>query len=249
GAAHTGVFPGDVLCLTFTNKATEHLIVKIRRALASIELPEGEEPTILNYHGFAQHVLDRDGLLAGIAPGQRILTQAQQSELCGQVLDEIAFDYVPAEWQPSAIDKILSLADQLANHRREPSDVIAFCRQRLPALSQHRGEAAYRSALERLELASAVERFREHKRELGVIDFGDQITLALEVIERHPEVVREYRAHFGAVVLDEYQDTNVAQAALIAGAFGEGFPVTAVGDPDQSIYAWRGASLFNLLEF
>src|SRR5262249_29557907 len=99
------------------------------------------------------------------------------------------------------------------------------------------------------ELATAVQRFRERKRELGVIDFGDQITLALEVIEHHPDVVREYRAHFGAVVLDEYQDTNVAQAALIAGVFGDGFAVTAVGDPDQTIYAWRGASLFNLLEF
>ena len=248
-AEHVGVFPGDVLCLTFTNKATEHLTLTIRRALATIELPEGEEPTVLNYHGFAQHVLDRYGLLAGIEPGQRVLTPAQRSELCGQVLDEIAFEHVPAEWQPSVIVKILSLADQLANHRREPADVIAFCEARLPELSKHRGEAAYRSALERVELARAVERFRERKRELGVIDFGDQITLALNVIEGHPEVVREYRAHFGAVVLDEYQDTNVAQADLIAGAFGDGFPVTAVGDPDQSIYAWRGASLFNLLEF
>src|SRR5690348_4738695 len=59
GADHAGVFPGDVLCLTFTNKATQHLTLKIRRALSTIELAEGEEPTILNYHGFAQHVLDR----------------------------------------------------------------------------------------------------------------------------------------------------------------------------------------------
>ena len=82
-----------------------------------------------------------------------------------------------------------------------------------------------------------------------MIDFGDQITLALDVVEGLPEVGRDYRSRFGAVVLDEYQDTNVAQADLIAGAFGDGLPVTAVGDPDQNIYAWRGASLFNLLEF
>src|SRR5207247_10168262 len=83
-AEHAGLFPGDVLCLTFTNKATEHLTLTIRRALATIELPEGEEPTVLNYHGFAQHVLDRYGLLAGIEPGQRVLTPVQRSELCGQ---------------------------------------------------------------------------------------------------------------------------------------------------------------------
>src|SRR3989442_760567 len=83
----------------------------------------------------------------------------------------------------------LSLADQLADHRREPEEVIAFSRERLPALSQHRGEAAYRAALERIELAGAVRRFQELKRELGVIDFGDQITLALKVVEGFPEVV------------------------------------------------------------
>jgi DNA helicase-2/ATP-dependent DNA helicase PcrA len=248
-ADHRGVFPGDVLCLTFTNKATEHLTLKIRRALATLDLAEGEEPTVLNYHGFAAQVLERHGLLAGIEPAQRVLTLAQRSELCGRVLDELSFEYVSAEWQPSLIDKILSLADQLADHRREPEEVIAFSQERLPALSQHRGEAAYRAALERIELAGAVRRFQELKRELGVIDFGDQITLALKVVEGFPEVVRDYRSRYSAVVLDEYQDTNVAQAALIARAFGDGFPVAAVGDPDQSIYAWRGASLFNLLEF
>jgi len=91
--------------------------------------------------------------------------------------------------------------------------------------------------------------FRRLKRELGVIDFGDQIELALRVVEEHPEVAREYRDRFQVVLLDEYQDTNVAQAGLMAAIFGDGHPVTAVGDPDQNIYAWRGASLFNLLEF
>ena len=69
------------------------------------------------------------------------------------------------------------------------------------------------------------------------------------MVEDHPEVAAEYRQRFGAVLLDEYQDTNVAQAELMAGVFGGGHPVTAVGDPDQNIYAWRGASLFNLLDF
>jgi DNA helicase II / ATP-dependent DNA helicase PcrA len=246
---HPGVLPGNVLCLTFTNKATEHLTLKIRRALSALDLPEGEEPTILNYHGFAAQILDRYGLLAGIEPGQRVLSSAQRTELCARVLDEMSFDYVSAEWQPSLIEKILGLAEQAANHRRRPEEIISFCERRLKELSQHRGDASYRAALERIELARAVDRFQGLKRELGVIDFGDQITLALDVVERFPEVVADYRSRFQAVVLDEYQDTNVAQAALISRVFGEGFPVAAVGDPDQSIYAWRGASLFNLLEF
>jgi ATP-dependent DNA helicase UvrD/PcrA len=248
-ADHPGVLPGNVLCLIGANKATENLVFRVRRALASLDLPEGEEPTIANYHGFAAQVLERQGLLAGIEPGQRILTQAQRTELCARVLDEMSFDHAPAEWQPSLVSRILELADQAANHRVEPERIIAFNQQRLQELAAHRSDRAYQAALERIELAGAVGRFQDLKRDLGVIDFGDQIGLALRVVESHPEVGSEYRSRYLTVVLDEYQDTNVAQADLIAGLFGGGFPITAVGDPDQSIYGWRGASLFNLLEF
>src|SRR5207247_8366799 len=72
-ADHQGVLPGNVLCLTFTNKATENLVRRVRRALAALDLPEGEEPEVLNYHSFAAQVLDRYGLLAGIERGQRAL--------------------------------------------------------------------------------------------------------------------------------------------------------------------------------
>jgi DNA helicase-2/ATP-dependent DNA helicase PcrA len=248
-ADHHGALPGNVLCLTFTNKATENLQIRVRRALSTIELPEGEEPAIDNYHGFAAQVLERYGLLAGIEPGQRVLTQAQRIELCGRVLDRMTFEHVKTEWQPTVVSKILELDDQMANHLVTPPQVVAFNRERLQELAAHRSDRAYGSALERIELAQAAGVYRRLKRELGVIDFSDQIELALKVVDEHAEVSEQYRARFTAVLLDEYQDTNVAQAKLMQGIFGGGHPVTAVGDPDQNIYAWRGASLFNLLEF
>jgi DNA helicase-2/ATP-dependent DNA helicase PcrA len=248
-ASHRGVLPGNVLCLTFTVKATEHLTMRVRRALSSIDLPEGEEPTVLNYHQFAAEVLERYGLMAGIEPGQRVLSSAQRSELCARVLDEQTFSHVKAEWQPTLIENILILADQMSNHRVSSHEVVAFNRDRLDDLQEYRTDHAYRSALQRIELAEAVERFQRLKEKLGVIDFGDQITKALEIVERFPDVAQEYRARYQTALLDEYQDTNVAQAQLISGVFGHGFPVTAVGDPDQNIYAWRGASLYNLLQF
>jgi DNA helicase-2/ATP-dependent DNA helicase PcrA len=244
-----GVLPGNVLCLTFTNKATENLTLRIRRALTAVPLPEGEEPTIQNYHGFAAQVLERHGLLAGMEPGQRVLSPAQRSELCARVLDEMTFVHVRAEWQPSLIENILALTDQMANHRVLPAAVIEFNQARLEVLAAHRKDRAFQAALERIELAGAAERFQRTKQDLGAIDFGDQITKALEIVERFPEVALDYRSRYQTVLLDEYQDTNVAQADLIAGTFGGGYPVTAVGDPDQNIYAWRGASLFNLLQF
>src|SRR5437588_6913926 len=102
-APHDGVLPGCVLCLTFTNKATENLTQRVRRALSTLELPEGEEPEILNYHSFAAQVVDRYGLLIGAEPGERVLTPAQRNELCRRVLDRMSFDQVAAEWQPSVV--------------------------------------------------------------------------------------------------------------------------------------------------
>lgn len=244
-----GAWPGNVLCLTFTNKATEHLVSGIRRALAVMRLEEGEEPEVSNYHGFAQQVLDRYGMLEGIEPGHRVLSPAQRVELCSRVLDLMSFEHLTTQWQPTIVANILELVDQAQNHLVEPEEIVEFNLHRLEELAGHRSDRAYTAALERIELAKAARIFRDLKRDLGVIDFGDQIGLAARILERHPEVGAELRARFAAVLLDEYQDTNVAQARLLERAFGEGHPVTAVGDPDQNIYAWRGASLYNLLEF
>jgi len=248
-AAHDGVMPGNVLALTFTKKATENLMLRIRHALRAVDLAEGEEPEIRNYHSFAAHLLERYGLLAGIEPGQRVLTPAQCMELCARVLDQMTFKDVRSGWQPALIANILGLAEQMANHRVTPEQAIAFNQGQLAGLRGARSSEPYTAALQRIELARAVELFERMKKDLGAIDFGDQIALALRVLEQHPEVGEEYRSRFHTALLDEYQDTNVAQAQLIRGVFGGGFPVTAVGDPDQNIYAWRGATLFNLLDF
>jgi DNA helicase-2/ATP-dependent DNA helicase PcrA len=245
-----GVMPGNVLCLTFTNKATENLALRTRTALASIPgLDEGEEPEVLNYHGFASQVIERHGMRIGIEPGQRIVTQAQRNEIAARVLDEMVFEHQDTRWQPSIVAKILSLDEQLQNHLREPDEVIAFNEENLDALVRARSDEPLAAASERIELAQAVKVFRRVKRELGVIDFGDQIEMAVRIATEHPAVGQGYRERFGAVLLDEYQDTNHAQAELMRALFGGGHPVTAVGDPDQNIYAWRGASLHNLLAF
>jgi len=244
-----GVMPGNVLCLTFTNKATENLLLRIRRALRTLDLEEGEEPEILNYHGFASRILERHGMLIGIEPRQRVVTPAQRAELAARVLDRMAFEHLTTRWQPSIVSNILALDEQLQNHVVEPADVVTFNEANLERLKTARSSDPYRAALERIELARAVEELRGLKRELGVIDFGDQIALAAKIVREHPEVAEEYRLRFQAVLLDEYQDTNYAQARLIEDVFGRGHPVTAVGDPDQNIYAWRGASLHNLLQF
>ncbi len=247
--ATEGVLPGNVLALTFTVKATDNLRSRIRRALAGVDLARGDEPEIINYHSLAAQVIDRYGMLAGVERG-RVLSQAQRVTIAGHVLDEMSFEHVKTEWQQSVVDKILNLDGQIANHLVDPDEVVAFVDQRLPVFKEiARTDRVYSTALERIELAKAVGVFRRLKQDLGVIDFGDQIELAVKVATEHPQVGQEYRDRFGAVLLDEYQDTNVAQAKLLRAMFAGGHPVTAVGDPDQNIYAWRGASLSNLFDF
>jgi DNA helicase-2/ATP-dependent DNA helicase PcrA len=158
-----GVMPANVLCLTFTNKATENLRLRVRRALSTLDLPEGEEPEIANYHGFAASLIDRYGVLAGYEPGARVLSQAQREELCARVLDEMTFSKAPATWQPSLVAKILELDDQLQNHRVTPLEAQAFVAARIELLRDHRSDRAFLSAEERLELLEATSRYRDLK--------------------------------------------------------------------------------------
>ncbi|MFM8944651.1 MAG: ATP-dependent helicase, partial [Actinomycetota bacterium] len=255
-AAEPRIAPGNVLCLTFTNKATANLTERVRRALAMVGdrtdargrrlVPDGDEPYVTNYHGFAQEIVRRHGMRIGYEPNQQVLTPSQARELCGKVLDRMGFATAVEDSHATIVGRILALADQAADHLVTPQRIIELNRARLAEKPRDTLAEVMRG---RIELAQGVETYLALKREYGVIDFGDQIRLALEIVEANPDVAAEYRERFPAVLLDEYQDTNVAQARLLRTLFGDGHPVTAVGDPDQNIYAWRGASLHNLLEF
>ncbi|HYG72180.1 MAG TPA: ATP-dependent DNA helicase, partial [Actinomycetota bacterium] len=170
-------------------------------------------------------------------------------EIAARVLEEVTFEELATKWQPAIVGYILDLEDQLQNHVVEPDEVIAHVRAKLDLLATATSSEPLDAAHARLEIAEMVRVFRRLKQELGVLDFGDQIAHAVRLATEHPEIGQEYRARFGAVLLDEYQDTNHAQALLMRAVFGGGHPVTAVGDPDQNIYAWRGASLRNLIVF
>src|SRR5207245_2064112 len=104
-------------------------------------------------------------------------------------------------------------------------------------------------AAERLELCRAIEAYQRRKRERHLIDFGDQLALAVQLIETDPDLARGWRDAHPFVLLDEYQDTNFAQRRLLQLLYPPGSSVTAVGDDMQSIYAFRGAHLGNLLGF
>ncbi|MGA5439133.1 UvrD-helicase domain-containing protein [Streptomyces griseoincarnatus] len=217
--------------------------------------PPGE-PVISTYHAFAGRLLTDHGLRIGLEPTSRLLADATRYQLAARVLREAPGLY-PALTRsfPDLVGDLLTLDAELSEHLVRPEDVRAHDAELLRALANAKlSNADLRkvpeAAAARRELAELVRRYRSAKRERDLFDFGDQIALSARLAGL-PEVGRVLRDEFRVVLLDEYQDTSVAQRVLLAGLFGggTGHPVTAVGDPCQAIYGWRGASVANLDDF
>ncbi|MFF3372791.1 UvrD-helicase domain-containing protein [Streptomyces sp. NPDC002680] len=259
------VAPEQVLGLTFTNKAAGELAERVRKALVKAGVTDPDvidpdnppgEPVISTYHAFAGRLLTDHGLRIGLEPTARLLADATRFQLAARVLREAPGPY-PALTRsfPDLVSDLLNLDAELAEHLVRPEELRAYDAELLLALEGAKlTNADLRKVPEvaaaRRELTELVTRYRAAKRERDLLDFGDQIAHSA-TLARIPEVGRVLREEFRVVLLDEYQDTSVAQRVLLAGLFGggTGHPVTAVGDPCQAIYGWRGASVANLDDF
>ncbi|WP_399888531.1 UvrD-helicase domain-containing protein [Streptomyces sp. BBFR51] len=259
------VAPEQVLGLTFTNKAAGELAERVRKALVRAGVTDPDvidpdhppgEPAISTYHAFAGRLLTDHGLRLGLEPTSRLLADATRYQLAARVLREAPGPY-PALTRSFAdlVSDLLALDAELAEHLVRPEELRAWDGGLLDSLQGVRlSNAELRkvpeAAAARHELADLVIRYRAAKRQRDLLDFGDQIALSAQLAGL-PEVGRVLRDEFRVVLLDEYQDTSVAQRILLAGLFGggTGHPVTAVGDPCQAIYGWRGASVANLDDF
>ncbi|WP_149829402.1 ATP-dependent DNA helicase [Streptomyces tailanensis] len=259
------VAPEQVLGLTFTNKAAGELAERVRKALVKAGITDPDvidpdnppgEPVISTYHAFAGRLLTDHGLRIGLEPTSRLLADATRYQLAARVLRESPGPY-PALTRsfPDLVSDLLALDSELAEHLVRPEELRAHDAELLRDLESAKLTNADlrkvpEAAAARRELAELVGRYRAAKRERDLLDFGDQIALSATLAQL-PEVGRILRDEFRVVLLDEYQDTSVAQRVLLAGLFGggTGHPVTAVGDPCQAIYGWRGASVANLDDF
>jgi DNA helicase-2/ATP-dependent DNA helicase PcrA len=231
--------------------------------------PERLEPTVSTYNAYAASLLAEHGLRIGHEPDTRVMADASRYQLAARVVDRHRAPVRQLTDSPThVIDYLLQLDAAMSEHLVSPAEVRDFHRGQRPLFQQAvaeelagKGRKTYVDAVtdvltrmdQREELLDLVEEYRALKQQLGLMDFSDQIALAARLVAAHPDVGAAERAKFKVVLLDEYQDTSVAQArllaALFAGPAGQGHPVTAVGDPNQAIYGWRGASVSNILEF
>ncbi|MEU8760340.1 ATP-dependent DNA helicase [Streptomyces sp. NPDC048659] len=260
------VAPEQVLGLTFTNKAAGELAERVRTALVRAGVTDPDvidpddppgEPRISTYHAFAGQLLTDHGLRIGLEPTSRLLADATRYQLAARVLREAPGPY-PALTKsfPTLIGDLLALDAELSEHLVAPQDLAAHDTGLLDTLTRARLTNADlrkvpEAAAARRELLDLVVRYRAAKRSRDLLDFGDQIARSAELATTRPEAGAILRDEYRVVLLDEYQDTSVAQRLLLSGLFGQGtgHAVTAVGDPCQAIYGWRGASVANLDDF
>ncbi|WP_432557974.1 ATP-dependent DNA helicase [Granulicoccus sp. GXG6511] len=268
------VRPEHVLGLTFTRKAAGELSVRIRAALIQAGVldtdgvDEAGEQVVMTYDAFAARLVSEHGLRIGVDGDRTMISGATRFRLAARVVANAAgpFEALSRLRPATLVERVLKLDADLQAHLVDRDVLDRHARQWLLAWAEApltRAKKPYadvrnaQAALaERLELASLVADYQELKHRLGVVEFADQMAVAAGLVQRVPEVAELVRDQFRVVLLDEYQDTSAAQAALLQGLFsgpdphhGRGHPVTAVGDPCQAIYGWRGAAASNILQF
>ncbi|MFF0343810.1 UvrD-helicase domain-containing protein [Kribbella sp. NPDC004875] len=235
------------------------LAAHLRSNVPNWEPEEPGEPVVSTYHAFAGTLIAEHGLRLGLEPDSRVLADATRFQLAGRVVRRSAGPIRFASHHvPTLVNSLLALDGELADHLLRPDDIRDHddaVRQEVAAARKQTVEVRKlaETSLKRGEILQLVEEYQAYKGERGVVDFADQMALGARLAEECPEVAAVERARYKVVLLDEYQDTSVSQrrmlTALFAAGDGRGHPVTAVGDPCQAIYGWRGASVANLDEF
>jgi DNA helicase-2/ATP-dependent DNA helicase PcrA len=217
--------PWELLAVTFTNKAAREM----RERIAHIIGPSAEGLRWLGtFHSVAAQILRRHAELVGLKSNYTILDTDDQERLIKQVLEAENID--TKRWTPKAL---AGLIDHWKNRGWRPDQLPPAEAQ---AFANGKGQALYRL-------------YQERMRILNACDFGDLLLHNLTIFVSQPDVLAEYHNRFRYLLVDEYQDTNVAQYLWLRLLAQKSQNLCCVGDDDQSIYGWRGAEVDNILRF
>jgi len=218
-----GVKPPEILAITFTNKAAGEM----RERLADLVGPPARAAWVMTFHAACGRILRREAPRLGYRTNFTIYDSADQVRLVKQCLEELDRD--PKRFTPRGIHSQISNAkNQLIGPEEYKSRVASFYDQ---------------------TVADVYELYQRRMFGSNAVDFDDMLYLTVDVLERFPEAREKWQQAFRYVLVDEYQDTNHAQYRLLQLLALPDMNVFAVGDPDQSIYAFRGADIRNVLEF
>ena len=226
-----GAQPGEIMAITFTNKAAGEMRERVEALVGN----RSRAMWVMTFHSACVRILRREAKRLGFPSGFSIYDQADSQRLMALVSRELDLD--PKRYPPRGFSA------QVSNLKNELIDYETF-----------RGQAS--THLEKT-LAEAYETYQARLQQAGALDFDDLIMTTVNLLQAFPDVAEHYRRRFRHVLVDEYQDTNHAQYVLIRELVGQQgdddelapAELCVVGDADQSIYAFRGATIRNILEF
>ncbi len=244
--------PSEILALTFTDKAADEMAVRVDQLV-----PYGYTDTAIStFHAFGDRLIREYALELGLPPDVRVLSRAEVVIFLREHLYEFDLDvYRPLGDPTRFLSALASLFSRCKDEDISPATYTRHATQvaaeaaALAATGDERAIAATEEATRQAELARAFARYQELMAANGCIDFGDQVALALRLVRDSAAARATIADRFRYILVDEFQDTNRAQAELVSLLAERHRNVTVVGDDDQAIYAFRGAAIDNILDF
>jgi len=243
---HKKIAPSNILALTFTEKAAGEMEERVDKLV-----PYGYIDTwISTFHAFCDRILRDNSLSVGLTPNYKVLSQPEQAVFLRERMFTLDVDELrpvgdPRRHIPAIITHLSRLKDELISPEHYAEFANSFA-------SNAKDKETQSLSKKYLELASLYSNYQDWLRQSDSIDFGDQIMLTVSLLNERPELLKKYRGQFMYCLVDEFQDTNVAQNKLLQLLFGgraKRQNIFVVGDDDQSIYQFRGAAVQNILDF
>jgi DNA helicase-2/ATP-dependent DNA helicase PcrA len=225
--AHESIWPNEILAVTFTNKAAKEMRTRLGLLLGQDSSSRGFMPWMGTFHGICVRLLRTDGEAIGIARNFVIYDEDDRRGLIKQSMKQLSIS--EKEIKASSISGVVSTAK---NEMTNPEEFAASA------------QYPYQK-----NVAKVYARYEELRKTAGALDFDDLLLETVRLFKEAPDVRKKWRTNFKHILIDEYQDTNAAQYAIVKALVGDHRNICVVGDDWQSIYSWRGADFTNILNF